>query len=546
MVNFRDYQLKIIDKGYEIITRSCFLYLSMEVRTGKTLTSLGIAAKLNPENVLFLTKKKAISSISNDFALMGVDYDVINYESMHKLPKKKWDVVILDESHSCFLGNTLIDGVKIKDIKVGSFQKSFNFDKNCYEMKKVTNVFKNKLDEDLVKIKCNGKEIVCTKSHKIFTRRGWVKAGEILSTDELQVVRQEESIRFERLESVEVYKLKDKERIEQLCPDGYVYDIEVEGNHNYLAESILVHNCGAYPKPSKRAKDVKSLLTKHSPYVIMLSGTPTPESYSQMYHQVYGIKGNPFSGYKNFYRFCDDHVILSTRKIGGYNVNDYSNGKESILELMKPYMISFTQEQAGFSSRIDEEILTVNVSDEIKSICSRLKKDRIAYVGDEVILGDTGVKLMSKLHQLYSGTVKFESGNSMVLDTSKADYIKWKFTGNKVGIFYKFTAELEALKSVFNDDLTTDLDEFNSTDKHIALQIVSGREGISLKNADFIVFYNIDFSATSYWQARDRMTTIDRSYNKVYWIFSDKGIESKIHRTVLGKKNFTLNHFYND
>ena len=404
MVNFRDYQLKIIDKGYEIITRSCFLYLSMEVRTGKTLTSLGIAVKLNPKNVLFLTKKKAISSISNDFALMGVDYDVINYESMHKLPKKKWDVVILDESHSC----------------------------------------------------------------------------------------------------------------------------------------------GAYPKPSKRAKDVKSLLTKHSPYVIMLSGTPTPESYSQMYHQVYGIKGNPFSGYKNFYRFCDDHVILSTRKIGGYNVNDYSNGKESILELMKPYMISFTQEQAGFSSRIDEEILTVNVSDEIKSICSKLKKDRIAYVGDEVILGDTGVKLMSKLHQLYSGTVKFESGNSMVLDTSKADYIKWKFTGNKVGIFYKFTAELEALKSVFNDDITTDLDEFNSTDKHIALQIVSGREGISLKNADFIVFYNIDFSATSYWQARDRMTTIDRSYNKVYWIFSDKGIESKIHRTVLGKKNFTLNHFYND
>ena len=64
------------------------------------------------------------------------------------------------------------------------------------------------------------------------------------------------------------------------------------------------------------------------------------------------------------------------------------------------------------------------------------------------------------------------------------------------------------------------LDEFNNTDKNIALQIVSGREGISLKQAEALVYYNIDFSATSYWQSRDRMTTKDRLYNKVYWIFA--------------------------
>jgi hypothetical protein len=75
------------------------------------------------------------------------------------------------------------------------------------------------------------------------------------------------------------------------------------------------------------------------------------------------------------------------------------------------------------------------------------------------------------------------------------------------------------------------------------LQIVSGREGVSLRNAEYLVFYNIDFSATSYWQARDRMTTKDRRYNKVYWIFSDKGIEKSIYKTVKSKKNFTLKHF---
>ena len=56
---------------------------------------------------------------------------------------------------------------------------------------------------------------------------------------------------FKRVESVEVYELSDKERIKELCPDGFVYDIETEDNHNYFANGILAHNCGSFPKPNK-------------------------------------------------------------------------------------------------------------------------------------------------------------------------------------------------------------------------------------------------------------------------------------------------------
>ena len=118
--------------------------------------------------------------------------------------------------------------------------------------------------------------------------------------------------------------------------------------------------------------------------------------------------------------------------------------------------------------------------------------------------------------------------------------------GKKVGIFYKFKEELNALKSVYGDRLTTELDEFDSSDKSIALQIVSGREGISLKNAESLIFYNIDFSATSYWQARDRMTTRDRLSSDVYWIFAKGGIEHEIYKAVVKKKDYTLNHFKKD
>ena len=180
------------------------------------------------------------------------------------------------------------------------------------------------------------------------------------------------------------------------------------------------------------------------------------------------------------------------------------------------------------------------------NLANKLKKDLVIKGQQEQILADTPVKLMMKLHQIYSGTVKFESGASQTLDLSKAKFIQNNFAGKKIGIFYKFKEELKALQKVFGNTLTTELDEFVNTNKNIALQIVSGREGISLRQAECLVYYNIDFSATSYWQSRDRMTTKDRLRNKVYWIFSKGGIESKIYKAVVNKKDYTLRHFQKD
>ena len=403
--NFRDYQREIITKGVSILRSKGFVYLAMEVRTGKTLTSLGIANEINAKQVLFITKKKAISSIQDDYNLLSPNFKVtiINYESLHVVQNNcVWDLIILDEAHSM----------------------------------------------------------------------------------------------------------------------------------------------GAFPKPSLRATMVKDLIRNLKPKVILLSGTPTPESYSQMYHQVYAIPNNPFSEFANFYRFCDKYVKLKERKINGLMIKDYSHGLETILEVMKPYMINYTQKEAGFNAETTEEILEVDMKQSTYNLISTLKKNLVVEGKNEVILGDTPVKLMMKMHQLYSGTIKFESGNSMVLDTTKAEFIRSRFANNKIGIFYKFKEELAALQQVFGaDNLTTELGEFEDTDKNIALQIVSGREGISLRQADYLVYYNIDFSATSYWQSKDRMTTKERLNNNVYWIFAKDGIEHDIYKAVTKKKDYTINHF---
>jgi hypothetical protein len=406
-VEYRDYQKKIISDGSAILKRSRFLYLAMEVRTGKTLTSLGVAEEVGAQIVLFVTKKKAMSSIEVDYNTLKPSYYmcIINYESLHTVMDDwMWDLIILDEAHGL----------------------------------------------------------------------------------------------------------------------------------------------GAFAKPSERAVMVRDLIEKCNPMVILLSGTPTPESYSQMYHQVYGIPNNPFRNFKNFYRFADEFVSVKQKKINGMFIKDYSHGKDSIIQAMKPYMINYSQAEAGFKAETTEEVLYVTLKPSTYNMISRLKKDLVLEGKNETILADTPVKLMMKVHQLCSGTIKFESGNSMVVDTTKAEFIKEHFAGCKIGIFYKFKEELEALKQVFGEQLTTELSVFEDTDKNIALQIVSGREGISLKQADYLVYYNIDFSATSYWQSKDRMTTKERLFNHVYWIFSKGGIEDDIYDQVKKKKDYTVSHFKKD
>lgn len=407
-LKFRDYQNEIIKKAVQIFLYgySNFVYLAMEVRTGKTLTALGISSELQAKNVLFITKKKAITSIEHDYYLLKPAYylEVINYESLHKIPQTGWDVVICDEAHSL----------------------------------------------------------------------------------------------------------------------------------------------GAFPRPNKRAKQVKEIFKRSNPSVLFLSGTPTPESFSQMYHQVYGVNNNPFSKYSNFYAFAKTHVNVTQRKINSMMINDYSKGLKSIIDAVNPFKINYTQRLAGFKTQTEEKILYVELNDPTKKLIQRLKRDRVVEGDGEILLGDTGVKLMSKIHQLCSGTVKFESGNAMTVDFSKVYFIQKYFKNKKIAIFYKFTQEYKALKEIYGEGLTNDLEEFKNTDKCIALQIVAGREGVSLKEAEALVYYNIDFSATSYFQSRDRMTTKERLYNKIYWIFSNKGIENDIYKAVVKKKDYTLSHFKRD
>ena len=417
-MKLRDYQQEVFDKAVKVLDVEGLVYLVMETRTGKTITSLSVAHARGAKRVLFLTKKKIIPGVKADYLNSGFDFElqVLSVDSAHKAAGF-FDVVIIDEAH-------------------------------CL---------------------------------------------------------------------------------------------------------------GAFPKPGTRPMAIRKIIGKAE--VIFLSATPTPESYSQIYHQLWVSPRSPFAAWGKFYDWAKDFVNINQRQINGYRVKDYS---EARIKDIQPYldriMISLTQKEAGFKQEEIEEVLQpVAMSAATHALVKKLIKNRVHVFPDGCeIVCDTPAKLTSKVAQVASGTVITEllieeEGNRRVvkvvktLDRAKAAKVLELSRTMKIAVFYKYDAEKAMLKSVL-PAVTEDPEDFQrSSGKVFLSQFQSGREGIRLDTADAVVFFSPDHAFLSYEQTKNRIQDIARETKpQLIWLLGDTGVEDKIRKVVTSKRKYTSSHFRRD
>ena len=405
MVELRKYQKEVVKEGLEILKEHKILCLSMEVRTGKTLTSLSLAEEYGAKSVLFISKKKAITegSIQGDYADLKPSYKIefINYASVHKATGS-YDFVIIDESHSL----------------------------------------------------------------------------------------------------------------------------------------------GAFPLKSKRVDKVKKIC-KGLP-IIFLSGTFTPESYSQIFHQLYVSSFSPFAKFVNFYKWSKVFVDVYQIRIGGRNANKYERAHKDMIDgYTNKLFIKVSQEDAGFEQQIHEEILEVPMDQVQKDLIKSIKDRGFCQVNRELCIPPNGASKLSKIAQICGGTLMLDYlPDGVVISRTKAEFIYQHFKGQKIAILYVYRAEGELLRSIFKNH-TDDENVFRDDDSSTFIaQIRSAREGVDLSSADGLVMYSVDFSATSYFQGKARIQSHSRTKKaNLYWIFTKGGIERHIYSAVSKKKTFTLGYY---
>lgn len=306
------------------------------------------------------------------------------------------------------------------------------------------------------------------------------------------------------------------------------------------------HSLASYPKPSKRTKLIKKKFS-HSP-MILCTGTPAVESYSQWYHQFWISKHSPFEE-TNFYKWAKKYVNVFQKQFGTHRVNDYSRAKEEMIsKVIEPYIVRMTRVEAGLEESVNEHTVMVETPKEIKKLADLVIEKRIVKGKTGYIEADTPASLASKCHQIYSGSVIIEQDNErkqVLLNDFKAKAIQRYFKDKKIAIMYFFRAEWDLIRQVYGDEVTDCLDEFKTTDKSIALQVTT-TEGVNLSEAEAIAFLNIGFSGAKHLQAIQRLTFKGRKESDIYYFLEKGGITEKVLKVVQSKADYNSAMFQKD
>lgn len=333
-------------------------------------------------------------------------------------------------------------------------------------------------------------------------------------------------------------------KFKKLIIENYESIHKVKDHFDFLVIDEA-HRLGAFPKPGKTARIIKQRFSGLP--TVLMSGTPSPESYSQLYHQFWVTGQGPWTEYKAFYgvpkKYSWSKNYVKIKKVPvsmGLMVNNYKDTKKAVLDEFKPYCVTMTQQDAGFKGKVIEHFHTVKMPDKLLMLLSILKEGGINR--KPYLMADSAAKMSSYFHQISSGTVIDQDGKGHILDDYKVRYLRKHFEPEGLVIFYQFIKEGELIKKYY-PNWTSDPEVFRVTNKPFVCQVSSGREGINLSTAKDIVFFNIAYSALSYWQARSRSQSKDGGDTHVHWLFSDKGVESSIYEAVVQKKNYTLKHF---
>jgi intein/homing endonuclease len=324
--------------------------------------------------------------------------------------------------------------------------------------------------------------------------------------------------------------------------ERYVYDIEVEGNHNYFVNGTLVSNCTAFKNPSTQTYQVVRHLSSRSSRFWALTATLIKNNLIEGYGIYSLVVPGLFPSSKN--RFMNEYCMTRLQAIPG--------SRRQI-----PVIIGYRKDQIDrFREKIDPYFLARAKFDVAKELpvlqvrehkCGmtrdqeRVYREALAglfekHTGEEV----ETTKLTSLIYcqQIvdHPGLVEVE-GDSAKMDELFDMLTDGDLVGEKVIVFSRFRKMINKLEEVAHSkkyDLKTvrvtgneDEDERKEAmrqfqDPNSDIQVCwiteAAKEGINLQAAKALIFYDSPWSAGDYLQCLGRMIRIGSKHDRCYAI----------------------------
>ena len=354
--------------------------------------------------------------------------------------------------------------------------------------------------------------------------------------------KEDECIEFVRVESIEVLERGSYDKSTNVySKNTRVYDLEIEDNHNYFANSVLVSNCHYIKNPQSLRTKLINDVVKTTERLWLLTGTPMT-SRPMDYFNLLSLVDSPVA--KNWLayavRYCAGYQFnAGGRKI--WNVTGASNLEElrdrtsgTIIRRLKENVLDLpdkiiTPVYLKLKSKAYEDVMGEYYDwydknpEESKSLTvqfSKLTKVR-QIIADE------------KIHQ----TIEIAEN---IIEQGKKVIIFCNFTDslNKiVDHFGKFAVKLDG--SMSQPQRQHSVDSFQESDKIKVFvgNIKAAGVGITLTAAEAVIFNDLSFLPSDHAQAEDRSYRYGQKNNVlVYYPIFENTIEGIIYDILNNKK----------
>lgn len=193
-----------------------------------------------------------------------------NYQKIEDLWNTTNSEIIVDNENGQWKNPT-------KDIFVNSYD---SFNKKIIR-KLITKFYREKVDTFMREIiLANGNKITITDAHQLLKTNGWtniLNEGDFVCIPKILYNCKGEKIIHDIESSENIIDDEDDVayvkiiKINRIKHNGYIYDLEIDGTHNFVAENILCHNTAS---AITVAEKFKPLVSKYNTKIIVLVGGP--------------------------------------------------------------------------------------------------------------------------------------------------------------------------------------------------------------------------------------------------------------------------------
>lgn len=316
-----------------------------------------------------------------------------------------------------------------------------------------------------------------------------------------------------------------QERESALRTDADVYLVNVE-NVVWLAEqknlpkwtTLVVDESSRFKNPSsKRWKSLKSLL-KTFDHRYILTGTPIPKSYLDIWCQV-GILdlgerlGTSMTKFKETY-FEPDQRDRRTGVVWSWKLRP--GAKEQIDKKIEDICFSLKAEDYLTMPARQDIVHTIAWSKKAKEVYKQLKRDMVVDLGGDTLTAATAGVLTGKLLQVTSGEIYNEEHDITSVHTDKIDYLADMVDDTPTIIFYNFKHSLRRLEAYFPDAVQLNPDDIHTIKdwrsgkiKMLLCHPKSVGIGLNLQcnvgDTAQVVWFDLPWSGEDYLQANARL-----------------------------------------